>query len=98
MEEELNRIRAEKTKRLQEEMQRQQIEVVTKTVLFKFMTKEARERLSSVRSVRPEVAQQIELGLIQAVQMGQIRGQITDDMLKSMLSELSPKKDFKIRR
>jgi programmed cell death protein 5 len=102
MENELERIRAERKRNIQEQLQhqqmKQQLEIAKKTVLFKFMTKGARERLGSVRAVRPGVAEQIEIGLIQAVQMGQIKGQITEEMLKSMLAELSPKKDFRIRR
>jgi len=101
MEDEVERIRAEKMKRLEENLQEQQfrsqMEAAKKSVLFKFMTKDARERLGAVRSVKPEVAEQVELGLLQAVQMGQIKGQITDNMLKAMLNELNPKREFRIR-
>ncbi|MFH0869348.1 MAG: DNA-binding protein [archaeon] len=101
---------AEIRKRKLEELQRaqqnavaqdfinQQIEGVKKTVLQRYLTKEARERLGNVRIGNPMVAEQVELALFEAVQAGQIREQIDDSKLKEILSRVSAKKGFKIIR
>jgi programmed cell death protein 5 len=62
------------------------------------MTKEARERLNRVRLVKPEIVERVELALIQAVQMGQIRDIITDEQLKNILTEVMEKREFKIKK
>jgi DNA-binding TFAR19-related protein (PDSD5 family) len=87
----------------QEDMQRRmqeakQLELIKKTIFFKSMTKEARERLNSVRIAHPELAAKAEIVVLQAVQSGQIKGMITDKLLKDILTELREKKDFRIKR
>lgn len=82
-----------------EELQRQQIELTKKKMLFKYLEKKARERLNRVRTVKPQLAERVEMALIQAVQTGQIRGQVSDTQLKRILEEvLSEKKNFRIKR
>jgi len=76
----------------------QQIEGVKKTVLQRYMTKDARERLGNVRAANPMLAEQVELALFEAVQAGQITGQIDDGRLKEILSRGAGKKGFKIIR
>jgi len=83
----------------QEELQRQQIELMKKKLLFKHVEKEARERLNRIRAVKPQLAEKVELALIQAIQMGQLRENITDAQLKKILDEVvQEKKQFRITR
>lgn len=77
-----------KAKKLQDAMQKQQMQVIKKVATLRYMTKEARERLNRVRIVKPELAEHVELALIQAIQLGQIRENITDEQLKKILEEI----------
>jgi programmed cell death protein 5 len=98
----LDEIKAKKIeeyqKRFQEEVQKAQVGMVKRAALLKYMTKEARERLNRVRLVKPEIVERVELALIQAVQMGQIRDIITDEQLKNILTEVMEKREFKIKK
>ncbi len=77
--------------------QLKQLEILKKKVLGQILTKEALERLNRVRLVKPELAEQVELYLIQIYQSGKLE-RVTDEKLKSVLQILSEKKDFKIKR
>jgi len=81
-----------------EEMQKQQLELVKKAALLKYLSKEARERLNRVKIVKPELAEKVEIALLQAVQMGQLKEIINDAQLKNILSEVSEQKEYRIRR
>lgn len=60
-------------------------------------TSEARERLTNIRMVKPDLAESIESQIFQLVSSGRLKHQITDDELKQMLGQLQqPKRDFKI--
>ena len=72
------------------------MEIIRKTILQKVLTKNARERLSRVRLVKPDIAAQLELYLIQLHQEGKLATQLTDEQLKSILEMLSAKKELKI--
>jgi programmed cell death protein 5 len=78
-------------------LQQQQMEVVKKAALLKFMSKEARERLNRIKVVKPEIAEKIELALLQALQLGQIKEELSDEQLKQILQEVSQKKDFNLK-
>ena len=79
-----------------EEMQK--IEEMKKLILRKLMSKEAMERMSRLRLVKPDLAAQLELYLVQLYQTGKIGKAITDDQLKVILESLTSKKEFKIIR
>ena len=82
-----------------EEMQQlQELEKLKKVVMRKILTKEAIERLGRVRMVKPELATQLELYLLQAYQSGQIKTIIDDARLKQILDTIVKKKNFKIKR
>jgi len=90
-------------RRLAEEQQQaqmqQQIEVQKQAVLRRILTPDARSRLTNLKMVKPEFAQQLELQLIQLAQQGRINIPITDEQLKEILVKLqSGRRDFKIRR
>ena len=63
-----------------------------------FLTSEARQRLTNVRMVKPEIAQMVEDQIIQLGSTGRLRRQIGDEELKEILSKLIPeRKEFKIK-
>ena len=76
----------------------QELEKIKKTVMLKILSKSAYERLGRIKAVKPEMALQLELYLLQLYQSGQIGGQINDEQLKQMLDSLVQKKEFRIRR
>lgn len=85
--------------RLTEQQKKAEIEAQKQTALRVILTPEARQRLTNVKLVKPEFAEQLELQLIQSAQAGKLKGPITDEQLKAILIRLqSPKRDMKIRR
>lgn len=65
--------------------------------LNKVLDKNARERLANVRVVKPELATELEIYLYQLYKAGHI-SHITEDQIITILSELSKKKETKIKR
>jgi len=82
-------INAEEVKKLEE---------MKKVVMKKILTKEAIERLGRIKLVKSELANQLELYLMQLYQTGKIKGLVTDEQLKYILEGLTQKKNFKIIR
>ena len=76
----------------------QQFEAMKKTLIRKLLTKDAIERMGRIKIVKPELAEQLELYLIQLYQSGEIKNVIDDKQLKELLNLLVTKKEFKIRR
>jgi programmed cell death protein 5 len=75
------------------------IEAQKQIVLRQILTQEARERLTRIKLVRPEFAEQLELQLIQVAQSGRIKLPITDEQLKLILSRLqSEQREIRFRR
>ena len=90
-------------RRIAEEQQQaqvqQQIEVQKQALLRRILTPDARRRLTNLKMVKPEFAQQLELQLIQLAQQGKINIPITDEQLKEILVRIqSGRRDLKIRR
>jgi programmed cell death protein 5 len=78
---------------------RRQIDAQKQAVLKQILTPEARQRLTNIRMVKPEFAEQIEMQLIQLAQSGRIKLPISDDQLKEALAKLqSQRKEIRIRR
>ncbi|MGQ9460494.1 MAG: DNA-binding protein [Candidatus Bathyarchaeaceae archaeon] len=102
--EELRRRRLlELRRRLAEEQQRvqmqQQIEIQKQALLRRILTSDARRRLTNLKMVKPEFAEQLELQLIQLAQEGRINIPVTDEQLKEILVRIqSGRREFKIRR
>jgi programmed cell death protein 5 len=93
---ELQRAAAEEERR--GEVQ-QQVEVQKQAILKRILTMEARQRLTNIKMVKPEFADQLELQLIQLAQSGRVKLPISDAQLKEALVRLqSQRKDIKIRR
>jgi programmed cell death protein 5 len=78
--------------------QMQQIEQMKKLIMKKLLSKEAVERLARLKLVKPEIANQLELYLLQLYESGKITNEITDEQLKAILGSISSKKQFKIIR
>ena len=90
-------------RRIAEEQQRiqvqQQIEIQKQALLRRILTSDARRRLTNLKMVKPEFAQQLELQLIQLAQQGKINIPVTDEQLKEILVRIqSGRREFKIRR
>ncbi len=78
---------------------RRQFDAQKQAALKQIMTPEARQRLTNIRMVKPEFADQIEMQLIQLAQTGRIKVPISDDQLKEALAKLqSSRKEIRIRR
>ena len=84
----------------QEKAQRvEQIEMQRQALLRRILTTDARSRLTNLKIVKPEFANQLELQLIQLAQQGRVELPITDEQLKEILVRLqSGRRDIKIRR
>ena len=80
----------------EEAEQLQQMEIMKKAALKKILTKEATERLGRIKLVKPEIANQLELYLVQLYQSGKIGNMITDDQLKTILEQIATKQKFRI--
>lgn len=74
----------------------ERIEQLKKTIMRDVLTKKARERLSRVKLVKPDLALQLELYLIQLYQSGKLRTKLSDEQLKSILESLRSDREFKI--
>lgn len=85
-------------KERQAQMQ-QELEAQKRAILRQILTPEARERLNRIKIVKPELAEAVELQLIQLAQAGQLGNVLTDDQLKTILRRLTDKqRDIKITR
>ena len=77
----------------------QQVERQKQSIIRKILTPEARQRLTNIRMVKPEFAEELEMQLIQLAQSGRLQSQVTDEQLKKTLQQLQgQRKDIKIRR
>ena len=106
-EEELEALRKrrllELQQRLAQEQQQiraqQQLEGQKQAVLRRILTTDARQRLTNLKMVKPEFAEQLEIQLIQLAQQGRISPPITDKQLKEILIKLqSRRREIRIRR
>ncbi|MEM5799846.1 MAG: DNA-binding protein [Candidatus Aenigmatarchaeota archaeon] len=75
-----------------------EIERIKKIVLSRILTKDANERLARLKLVKPDLANQLELYLVQLYQAGQIKSIINDEQIKNILSQITAKRQFNIRR
>ena len=87
--------------RAQEEAIKQEMELQAQidAIMRKILTPEARERLGRVKLVKPELARQVELVLVQLYQTGQIREPIDDAKLKRILAQIDARtrREFKLK-
>ena len=76
------------------QMQEEQaaIEAQKQSILRQILTEEARQRLTNVKLVKPQIAEAVELRLIQVAQQGSLREKINDEQLKEILRKLQGQK------
>jgi programmed cell death protein 5 len=105
--EELDQIRKRKLLSMQNRMSdeqrqaqaQQQLEAQKQALLSKILAPEARQRLSNLKMVKKEFAEQIEMQLIEMAQTGKLPIPLSDIQLKQILLQLqSRKREIKIRR
>ncbi len=95
--EELEEIRKRKLASLREQalddqVREQQIaeaQAQKDAILRQILTPEARSRLSNIRMVKPQVAEQIEMQLIQLASSGRLKDRVTDEQLKKLLQQIT---------
>ncbi|WP_276273041.1 DNA-binding protein [Haloarcula litorea] len=107
-EEELEELREKKMEQLKEQQEgdaeaqeaaQQQAEAQKKAVLRQHLTDGARKRLNTVKMSKPDVGEQIEQQVVALARSGRVQGQIDEDQMKELLSELTPdSKSFDIKR
>jgi programmed cell death protein 5 len=93
---ELEAIRQKKLAELQQqaaqehlaEQQAAEVEAQKEAILRQILTPEARQRLTNIKMVRPQVAEQIEAQLIQLAGSGRLRSRVTDEQLKALLKQI----------
>ncbi|MHA1202899.1 MAG: DNA-binding protein [Candidatus Heimdallarchaeaceae archaeon] len=98
--EELEAIRQRKLAQMQEqqaasqaqEEQQATLEAQKQSILRQILTEEARQRLANVKLVRPQVAEAVELRLIQIAQQGGVKEKINDEQLKEILRKIQGQK------
>lgn len=77
--------------------QQEQAEAQKKAILRQNLTDGARKRLNTVKMSKPEHGEQIEQQVIALAQSGRVQGQIDENQMKQLLSELTPdSKSFNI--
>lgn len=84
-----------------DEIRRQQAEAesMKQKALAMLLDVEARQRLTNVKMVKPELAAAVENYLLNAATTGRLNRAITDEELKQILTTIQqPKRDFKISR
>ncbi len=97
--EELDAIRQKKMaemqqQALQEQARDQQVaeaQAQREAILRQILTPEARSRLTNIKMVKPQFAEQIEMQLIQLASSGRLKGVVTDEQLKGLLQQLQGK-------
>ena len=97
---ELEAIRQRKLAQIQEQQAASQaqeeqlatLEAQKQSILRQILTEEARQRLTNVKLVRPQVAEAVELRLIQIAQQGGVKEKINDEQLKDILRKIQGQK------
>jgi programmed cell death protein 5 len=84
----------------EEELRRREAEnAMRQKAIMMLLDQNARQRLTNIRIVKPELALAVENYLINSASTGRLNRAITDEELKQLLTSLhQPKKEFRINR
>jgi len=83
----------------QGEAEAEQLEAQKQALLRQILSPEARQRLTNLKMIKPEVIDQLELQLIQLAQAGKLPIPLSDAQLKQILVQLQGRKrEITIRR
>jgi len=83
----------------QGEAEAEQLEAQKQALLRQILSPEARQRLTNLKMIKPEVIDQLELQLIQLAQTGKLPIPLSDAQLKQILVQLQGRKrEITIRR
>ncbi len=96
---ELEAIRQRKEAQLRDQALREQandqqqaeVQAQKEALLRQILTPEARARLTNIRIVKPQFAEQIEMQLIQLASSGRLKDRVTDEQLRTLLQQLQGK-------
>ena len=89
---------ADKSERTAPEEEKNQ-RTMREGMLRMLLTSDARERLTNIRMVKPDVSKIIEDNIIRLASAGKLSPPITDEYIKQLLQSIQkPKREFKIRR
>ncbi|MDE1869271.1 MAG: hypothetical protein KGH60_04905 [Candidatus Micrarchaeota archaeon] len=83
-------------KRISEQLKMQQLEQQKKEIMSRFLESDAYERLMNIRSVNPELYEQVVNLVISLVQTKRIEGKLTEAQLKSVLQRITTRPETKI--
>ena len=76
-----------------------QLEAQKQALLRQILSPEARQRLTNLKMIKPEITDQLELQLIQLAQTGKLPIPLSDAQLKQILVQLQGRKrEITIRR
>jgi len=83
-----------------EELKRREAEnAMRQKAIMMLLDQNARQRLTNIRIVKPELAMAVENYLINSASTGRLNRAITDEELKQLLNSMhQPKKEFRINR
>ena len=90
-------------RRLEEEQRRKEleerVEAQRQELMRRILTSRARERLSNIKLVKPELARVVEDTIIQLVQAGRLSAPVDEDVVVNILMEIdrSRRRDYEIR-
>ncbi|NOJ29477.1 MAG: DNA-binding protein [Nitrososphaeraceae archaeon] len=83
----------------EEKKREAEVQSMKQKALMMLLDSQARQRLTNVRLVKPELAAAVENYLINAASTGRLSHPLSDEELKQILLSIQqPKKDFKINR
>ena len=93
---ELDAIRQRKLAELQQQAAQEQVaeqqaaeaQAQKEAILRQILSPEARSRLTNIRMVKPQLAEQIEMQLIQLAGSGRLKSRVSDEQLKGLLQQL----------
>lgn len=84
---------------MQEQLKIQQQIAMLEMMAKQNMSKEAISRYGNLKTAHPELALQVIAFIAQGIQMGKLKGTISDEELKDILMSVQqPKKEFKVTR